>query len=104
MDAAQVQSQVAEVAQDFAADRPARQLRRHLDKADFDRLAEAGFLLTLAGSPGQEAARLLVDRQALRLEDGGEILIYRRDKNLLWSLNAQERSYAEFTPEGAPGR
>ena len=46
MDAAQVQSQVAEVAQDFAADRPARQLRRHLDAADFDRLAEAGFLLT----------------------------------------------------------
>lgn len=63
--------------------------------------AEAGFLLTLAGSPGQEAARLLVDRQALRLEDGGEILIYRRDKNLLWSLNSPERSYAEFTPEGA---
>src|SRR3972149_11055234 len=46
MDEAQVQSRVAEIAQDFARDRPARQLRRHLDEADFDRLAGAGFLLT----------------------------------------------------------
>jgi alkylation response protein AidB-like acyl-CoA dehydrogenase len=41
-----VLSRVAAVAQDFAADRPARQLRRYLDSADFDRLAGAGFLLT----------------------------------------------------------
>jgi alkylation response protein AidB-like acyl-CoA dehydrogenase len=44
--AAKVQAEVASVADAFAADRPARQQRRHLDRADFDRLAEAGFLLT----------------------------------------------------------
>jgi alkylation response protein AidB-like acyl-CoA dehydrogenase len=40
-----VLNNVGEVARAFAADRPARQPRRHLERADFDRLAEAGFLL-----------------------------------------------------------
>ena len=34
------------IADDFARDRPVRQLRRHLDSADFERLAGAGFLRT----------------------------------------------------------
>lgn len=46
MDQQQVAEQVAEVAGDFAANRAERQLRRHLDPADFQRLAEAGFVLT----------------------------------------------------------
>jgi alkylation response protein AidB-like acyl-CoA dehydrogenase len=46
VDALTVQSNVAAIAERFAADRRARQARRHLDKADFDALAEAGFLLT----------------------------------------------------------
>jgi alkylation response protein AidB-like acyl-CoA dehydrogenase len=37
---------VRSVADDFARDRAARQQRRSLEKVDFDRLADAGFLLT----------------------------------------------------------
>jgi alkylation response protein AidB-like acyl-CoA dehydrogenase len=37
---------VTQIAGDFAADRKERQRRRHLDPADFARLAGAGFLLT----------------------------------------------------------
>lgn len=39
------------IAEEFASDRAARQQRRNLEKADFDRLADAGFLLT--GVPAQ---------------------------------------------------
>ena len=46
MDAESVQARVAEVAGRFARNRPERQLRRHLDPADFEELAEAGYLLT----------------------------------------------------------
>ena len=46
MDAQAVLSRVTEVSQSFASDRRNRQLRRNLDRADFDRLTEAGFLLT----------------------------------------------------------
>jgi alkylation response protein AidB-like acyl-CoA dehydrogenase len=46
MDAHQVLSNVSAVADTFARDRPTRQRRRALDRADFDTLAEAGFLLT----------------------------------------------------------
>jgi alkylation response protein AidB-like acyl-CoA dehydrogenase len=46
MDAAQVQANVARIAEGFAADRRSRQLRRHLDPADFGALAAAGYLLT----------------------------------------------------------
>jgi alkylation response protein AidB-like acyl-CoA dehydrogenase len=41
-----VHENVRNVGEAFAADRKERQRRRHLDKADFDRLADAGFLLT----------------------------------------------------------
>jgi len=37
---------VRSIAEEFAQDRAARQQRRNLEKPDFDRLAEAGFLLT----------------------------------------------------------
>jgi len=40
------------IAQGFSADRPARQLRRHLERADFDQLREAGF--PLVGLPANE--------------------------------------------------
>ena len=46
MDAATVQRNVATLAEAFARDRRERQLRRHLDPADFAALAEAGYLLT----------------------------------------------------------
>lgn len=46
MDARQVLSNVSAVADTFARDRPTRQRRRALDRADFDALAKAGFLLT----------------------------------------------------------
>ena len=42
----EIQRRVASVAGEFAQDRPARQLRRHLDIDDFRKLAEAGFTLT----------------------------------------------------------
>jgi alkylation response protein AidB-like acyl-CoA dehydrogenase len=42
----QVQQSVAEVAGDFAKQRQERLRRNHLDKADFDRLAGAGYQLT----------------------------------------------------------
>ncbi len=45
-DAAKVLDGVCAIVEEFASDRVARQQRRHLDRADFDRLAEAGFLLT----------------------------------------------------------
>ncbi len=44
--AAAVQEQVGIVAQQFAASVGERRLRRNLDRADFDALAEAGFLLS----------------------------------------------------------
>jgi alkylation response protein AidB-like acyl-CoA dehydrogenase len=46
MDATTVLGRVEQVAAGFAADRRERQRRRQLDRADFDALAEAGFLLT----------------------------------------------------------
>ena len=46
MDAQTVQKGVAEIAAGFAGDRPQRQLRRNLEKRDFEALAETGFLLT----------------------------------------------------------
>jgi alkylation response protein AidB-like acyl-CoA dehydrogenase len=46
MDERQVLGNVREVADDFARQRKERQGRRHLERADFDRLAEAGFLHT----------------------------------------------------------
>lgn len=46
MDAGLVLSNVAAVADGFARDRSARQRRRGLERADFDALAQAGFLLT----------------------------------------------------------
>ena len=47
VDAAAVRADVARVANGFAADRSARQQRRHLERADFELLAAAGFLLTV---------------------------------------------------------
>jgi alkylation response protein AidB-like acyl-CoA dehydrogenase len=41
----ELQAKVASIAHTFAADRPARQLRRHLERADFDQLREAGLPL-----------------------------------------------------------
>ena len=41
-----VHTGVREIAESFAAERSERQQRRALDRADFDRLAQAGFLLT----------------------------------------------------------
>ena len=46
VDGASALDRVRSVAEDFARDRAARQQRRQLDKADFDRLADAGFLLS----------------------------------------------------------
>ncbi len=48
----EVQANVREIAAAFAAQRSERQQRRALDRADFDRLAQAGFLLT--GVPASE--------------------------------------------------
>ncbi len=46
MNTSTVLANVRQVSEGFAADRKERQRRRHLDRADFARLAEAGFLLT----------------------------------------------------------
>jgi alkylation response protein AidB-like acyl-CoA dehydrogenase len=46
MDAKAVRSNVREISESFATQRAERQQRRGLDIADFDRLREAGFLLT----------------------------------------------------------
>ncbi|HUG68392.1 MAG TPA: hypothetical protein VMM76_11630 [Pirellulaceae bacterium] len=48
----QLQSNIASISQRFATDRPARQLRRHLERTDFDQLREAG--LQLVGLPIHE--------------------------------------------------
>ncbi len=45
-DAQMVLNKIAEVADDFAAERSERQLRRELHEEDFDRIRETGFLLT----------------------------------------------------------
>jgi alkylation response protein AidB-like acyl-CoA dehydrogenase len=45
MDVETAQRNVAAIAQGFAQDRRSRQLRRNLEKADFDALAAAGYLL-----------------------------------------------------------
>ncbi|MEO8494685.1 MAG: hypothetical protein ABI614_06425 [Planctomycetota bacterium] len=47
-----LQDNVGSIAKKFVADRPARQLRRHLDRADFDQMREAG--LPLIGLPVEE--------------------------------------------------
>jgi alkylation response protein AidB-like acyl-CoA dehydrogenase len=52
MDAAQVLSSVTAVADGFARERATRQRRRGLERADFDALARAGFLLT--GVPAEQ--------------------------------------------------
>ena len=52
MNIEEIQRRVASVADEFAQDRPARQLRRHLDIEDFRKLAEAGFLLS--GVPAEQ--------------------------------------------------
>jgi alkylation response protein AidB-like acyl-CoA dehydrogenase len=52
MKAQEVLDRVGEISARFAAERPQRQLRRGLEKEDFDRLAEAGFLLT--GVPAEK--------------------------------------------------
>ena len=46
MQADAVHANVREIAASFAAQRGERQQRRALDRADFERLAQAGFLLT----------------------------------------------------------
>jgi hypothetical protein len=46
MDAAIVLANIRDLAVQFASERRERQQRRHLDSADFNRLCEAGFLLT----------------------------------------------------------
>lgn len=43
MNFTQLQDAVAAIAAEFAADRPARQSRRHLERCDFDKLRGAGF-------------------------------------------------------------
>jgi len=45
VDAQTVLQNVGSIADEFARDRSSRQLRRDLDRSDFDRLASAGFLL-----------------------------------------------------------
>jgi alkylation response protein AidB-like acyl-CoA dehydrogenase len=52
MNSLTVLANVREVAERFARDRMARQRRRELDPADFDRLREAGFLLV--GAPSDQ--------------------------------------------------
>jgi alkylation response protein AidB-like acyl-CoA dehydrogenase len=52
MDSEQVLENVREIAAEWAAARSERQKRRHLDRADFDRLRDAGFLLT--GAPVEQ--------------------------------------------------
>lgn len=47
-----LQDNVGSIAKNFAADRPARQLWRHLERTDFDQLREAG--LPLVGLPVDE--------------------------------------------------
>ena len=73
-----VHANVREIAAAFAAQRGERQQRRALDRADFDRLAQAGFLLTgvpaRAGWPLGERARSRRGRSArlLRTLAGGD--------------------------------
>lgn len=61
MDTQTVLANVREIAESFAAERAERQQRRSLDPADFDRLRDAGFLLTGVpveyGGLWQDAAR-----------------------------------------------
>ena len=52
MDFRTLQDNVASIAKTFAADRPARQLRRHLETLDFDQLRAAG--LPLIGLPAEQ--------------------------------------------------
>ncbi|MBI3126222.1 MAG: DUF4412 domain-containing protein [Candidatus Tectomicrobia bacterium] len=64
--------------------------------------AGAGFLLTFSGaSDSQTPARMSIEKEALRIEEGGNVAIYRRDKNLLWSLNSREKTYTELTHQQA---
>ena len=51
MDAATVKTNIAQLAEEFASERSERLSRTRLDKADFERLARAGYLLT--GLPQQ---------------------------------------------------
>ncbi|MBC8356816.1 MAG: hypothetical protein H8E66_32980 [Planctomycetes bacterium] len=52
MNISALQDNIAAIADQFETDRPARQLRRHLDHADFDQLRDAG--LPLVGLPANE--------------------------------------------------
>ncbi|TAK67209.1 MAG: hypothetical protein EPO22_03120, partial [Dehalococcoidia bacterium] len=60
-----VTANVREIAAAFAAERGERQQRRALERADFDRLAQAGFLLT--GVPASEGGLWESAQQSTRL-------------------------------------
>ncbi|MEQ8281582.1 MAG: acyl-CoA dehydrogenase family protein [Parvibaculum sp.] len=64
-EAAPILSELKAIAADFAADRQARQARRHLEHTDFDRLAEAGFLRT--GIPASMGGLWSDTRSSVRL-------------------------------------
>ncbi|HEX6311476.1 MAG TPA: acyl-CoA dehydrogenase family protein [Acidimicrobiia bacterium] len=98
-DASGVRSEVARVAAGFAADRSARQQRRHLERADFDELARAGFLLT--GVPREQGG--LWSSPAESTRDVCEILraLARGDASvaLVSSMHPAVLSFWLTTPE-----
>lgn len=60
-------------------------------------------LFTEESPEGKSVSKIYVDRFALRTESTGqdseEIMIFRRDKNVLWTINNREKTVSEMTPE-----
>ena len=68
--------------------------------------ASAGVVLEFTDrSPGEEASlsKAFIGPQNARIESGGQVMIFRGDKQVLWILDPQANTYMELTKEGVPG-
>jgi alkylation response protein AidB-like acyl-CoA dehydrogenase len=102
MNAATVLENVRAVSDSFAADRKARQPRRHLDAADFARLRDAGFLLT--GVPAARGGLWSSVQESTRPISGLLRTLARGDSSvaLVSSMHPAVLSFWLATPNAAP--
>jgi alkylation response protein AidB-like acyl-CoA dehydrogenase len=105
VDVEQVTTNVRGIAEGFAADRAERQRRRELDRADFDALAEAGYLLT--GVPAEQGGLFASVAESTRGISGILRALAQGDPSvaLVSSMHPAVQSFWHATPsvEGAEG-
>lgn len=103
MDLSTIQPRLEELAERWRGERAERQLRRHLDPADFDALAEAGYLgasasVASGGGFEDDARSTRPIAQALRTLAGGDPSVA-----LVSAMHAAVLGYWLNTPAHGPG-